>query len=248
MEPEALRADLFALAEERLAMWLLGDILPTRNFLECEEQVFDRMSRLTSIGQRGSAEVHRLVELVVETHAGISTNVATKKEGIASVAEPVLAEILTRQGYRCAVCGVPVAARASSQCRRFPDGVEPVLDCDLDHTVPYYLGGNISNVRVLCKHCNQLKSDRIGHQEDAMVINGNHLRPTSRNATRRRVIFWSLELCEGCHHDGCTFTARDTLLWVRRTKADGPWVLGNLLVECSHHAGAGAQWIHGDHV
>jgi hypothetical protein len=239
--------DLMAILEERLAMWLVGDVPSALNFMERAELLHARLHEIAPALSDETRTAY-LVDALVECHAGILANLFTKKDRISTVPEPVLTNILIHQGYRCAVCGVPVAARAALPCARFRDGNEPVLKADLDHTIPYYLGGNQGNLRVLCKPCNVLKTDRLGVQEDALVVVGNHLRRRHRTSTLRRMSLWTLELSAGCSADACKSTARDSMLWVRRARTSGPWVVGNLVAECSAHATDDAKWIHDDYL
>ncbi len=246
MNPNALRDALSAVVAERLMMWLLGDVPTTLNFLERAELVRARLARVGSLDLEngGEREVSLLVDKLVESHAAIVANTLSRKEGIASIPEPVLSAILSRQGFRCATCGVPVRSSVAKASQRFAEGVEPVLEADLDHTLPYYIGGNLGNVRVLCKPCNILKSDRMGMQEDALVMVGNHLRPKKRSSIERRAALWALEEARGCGMVGCGVGASDSVLWVRRARPSAPWVVWNLVTECSTHADQASRWIH----
>lgn len=246
MDRRALERDLADIVEQRLAMWLLGDVASGLNYIERSEVVARRLERL-SMNNPMNAEAHRaLIDVVTRCQALILSNERTAKEGKAAIAEPIFTSLLIRQDYRCAICGVPLSSRVVRPCDRFKDGQEPIFATELDHATPYYLGGNIGNGQLLCKPCNGLKNDRIGVQEDGFVISGNHVRRRGRRHIDRRMAFWALFRQPRCGVSQCETGASGSLLWLSRVSTEAPWVYGNLAILCTDHAQAGSIWIHED--
>lgn len=238
-----LRRDLEAVLVERIAMWLVGDIDEGLNYDERYGVVRSRLAPLA--GETTDPEaLGAVIQEVVEAQATISMAKRSSKNGIASITQHVADDVLSSQGYRCAVCGVPLRSRVRLEDHRFQNNVEPVLSEHLDHVLPFYLGGNEGNVRALCLHCNQLKQDLLGVQEDGLILSGNHLLARHAAKRRRRAAFWTLELSHGCAHTNCEHRCTTRMMFVTRSRADAPWVYGNLAVWCSEHAPQAAWWLH----
>src|SRR5262245_16105154 len=188
MEWIEIETDLASIVRERLYMWLVGTVDPNLNFVERRHAVRRRLDSL--LPGRPSKQLAELAQQVTRAQAAVAEADRVKKEGLSSIQYEVVQSLLEEQGFRCAVCGVPVSERARRQSDRFAGGIEPVLPPNLDHVLPYYLKGNYKNRQILCAACNIVKHDYIGVQEDGVVLCGNHVRRRRVEAVWRRMAFW----------------------------------------------------------
>ncbi len=239
-----LRRDIEALVVERISVWMLGEPSAGLNYGERLNAVRRRVQTMLPESTRVSCAESPLIQLLVGLQLRMPQCTGVRKEGIADAPEGTTSQLMKNQGDRCAWCGVPLASRAAHVCSRFPGGVEPVAEAVLDHVLPFYLGGNVGNTQLLCRWCNELKWDRIGVQEDGVVVCGNHLRSRGAGQVRRRMALWTIASSGSCGHEGCREGPRSSVMWVRRRSEPGPWTYGNLVVECSMHAGSSGWWLH----
>jgi len=242
MDSDTLRRDLEAVAIERTVMWLVGPIDRSLNY---DERLAVVRYRLEALRLEGiDSPLEDAVKAIVDAQAVVAVAASSKKVGIHSISEPVADGILASQGYRCAVCGVPLRSRARKGCLRFEAGREPVAREHLDHVMPFYWGGNEGNVRALCEHCNTVKNDRMGVQEDGLVLVANHLRSKARAERWRRAAFWTLQAARGCRSSACSNSAKAGTMFVGKIEPSSPWVYGNLAVWCDTHAPVSTTWLH----
>src|SRR5262245_19011219 len=171
-----IEEDIADLLDQRIFLWLLGDIRPDLNYAERRRFTEHRLRKLLdeeTLADRAAMDV--LVGKLAECAAYISLATSSPREGVGSVEESSLRELLMLQGHRCAVCGVPLLASKRLATSWFKDGYEPLAEPHLDHVIPDYFLGNSANTEVLCANCNMLKSDRIGVHEEGPVVAANHV-------------------------------------------------------------------------
>lgn len=235
----SLEHDLSKVVKERIFMHLIGNVQKELNYRDRKKYVEARLKSISN-----NRNIKDLVEVISEIQARISDTVNQRKEGITNIAETIASDLLEEQNYRCFICGVPLQERARKKIKFLKNTLEPLVEIQLDHKLPFYLFGNFDNRQLLCKFCNILKSDRLGVHEDGFVLNSNHLRRDEKNSIRRRMGFWTLENKNFCQEEGCSAKFTDSILWVRVKHKNRAWSYGNLIVECSEHAKHNSEWIH----
>lgn len=246
IERTEIEKDLFSVLYERILMWLIGDVEDNQNYTERKEWINYRINQLLHLQGESSnldeESIQKLVEYLTQTQAKIAGQRSTRKLGIGDMAESATTALLKNQKYRCSVCGVPLRSRAKLSTRFIEGGIEPVVSTALDHVAPYYIGGNSSNLQLLCQYCNSVKGDRLGIQEDGFVLSGNHVRPRESLRLRRRMAFWTVQRKRKC--DKCNSGPTDSMLWVEKKNRNAPWTYGNLSVLCNDHATEDSWWLH----
>ena len=243
IDRHALCRALEAAAAERVSMWLVGLVDESLNYDERHEVVRYRLSKQVGTAMT-QQDFDNLVEKVVSAQITVATAMGDRKAGISSIGEPIADDLLSLQESRCAVCGVPLRSGAVRSCAYFEDGVEPVVTEHLDHTLPFYWGGNDGNIRLLCSDCNTLKNDLIGVQEDGLVFTFNHIRARGKRERYRRSAYWALESVDVCAEPACAMGAKDGIRLVSIHDPKSPTVVGNMVVHCFAHAPQTAVWVH----
>jgi hypothetical protein len=242
IDEQALQKDIRELIAERLGMWLLGEPALCLNFLERREVIERRLLQISRRADRSNA-LQDLVDFLTKAQARVVAAVEMNKEGLASLSEPTVSSLLEQQGFRCDVCGVPLRSNVVRRTTWFDGGSEPVYAMDVDHTLPFYFGGN-DFLRILCKPCNIIKWDRFGVQEDGPVVCANHLRPRDRLPVRRRMAFWSLARKRTCAADNCDDSSKTSAMLVAAENSAAPATYGNVRPFCLAHAPRTAWWLH----
>lgn len=141
-----LEEDARSMIEERMAFWLIGSVRTKQNYRERQRVIQRRLSFLLEAGEISEGDFGDLVESIANLQARIGIAAGQHRLGIANVDEATHVELLTSQGARCSVCGVPLKASARNPSGRFEDGREPLGESTLEHVIPFYLVGNETNV------------------------------------------------------------------------------------------------------
>jgi hypothetical protein len=247
IDTESLVADLEGVVRERIFMWLVSHVDDSFTYRERKSLVERRLTaNATHLSSLPVEAREELVNAIASAQSRIAKARTELKTGLRHIYLVESDALLSEQGYRCAACGVPLSHRVRRSCDRFPEGVEPLESPVLDHVDPFYLGGNAGNYQLLCGRCNALKNDFAGVQEDGIVLSGNFLRNRLGEQTRRRMIFWTLCSCDKCVAGSCDRTAKESMLWVAKTRHTVPFTYGNLDVFCTEHAPASAKTVHDD--
>lgn len=245
IDTDALVSDLEGVVRERLFMWLVSHVDDSFSYRERKSLVERRLrANGTPLASLSADACDELVATIATAQSRIAKARTEQKTGLRHIYLSESDALLDAQGYRCASCGVPLSHRTRRSCERFPHGVEPLESPVLDHIDPFYLGGNTGNYQLLCSRCNSLKNDFTGVQEDGIVLSGNFLRNRLGEQTRRRMIFWTLCNSGRCAEAACGKTARETMLWVTKSRHTLPFAYGNLRVFCTDHAPATAKSVH----
>jgi hypothetical protein len=240
----ALQTEVVGLLRERILLWLIGDVRTDLGFSERRQVVLRRLKVLSpalSALHLKSDVVTRLAEF--QAAIAEASRLPTR-ETLSRIDEVTCFDVLSRQGFRCAVCGIPVRERARRGSNRFPGSKEPVVRPTLEHRLPYYLVGNVTDYEILCLHCNRTKHDRVGLQEDGFVLAGNFLRRHETDRVATRTAFWTLWRHRRCICTGCQWTSADGVLFVERVSPRSPFSLDNLRPVCEEHASDRAIWLH----
>jgi 5-methylcytosine-specific restriction endonuclease McrA len=136
--------------------------------------------------------------------------------------------ILENQGGRCRVCGQVLDLSGNSKLLNAPE---------LDHVIPFGLGGNSpSNLVVICKRCNLTKSDDISViTADALDI--NYFLKDRKKGYRKRLMYW-VNIRDGCActNPRCTNSSKNARLYVEKITPSGRTVYDNMRTVCEHCA------------
>lgn len=233
--------------EERIALRLISPPKSYANFGQRRRSVRRRLVRLIDpAGLRiDLAEDAELVALVTKIQTAVDMAADARRQGIGDVEAGEVSGLLQAQGFRCAACGVPLRHSIRRRTSVFASGYEPVLDETLEHRTPFYLVGNSTDYEVLCRPCNTLKNDRLGVQEDGLVLCGNTFRPHDHAQVLRRVAFWSLIERPDCAHPQCDAGARTSCMLLAPRVNLNPLGADNLKHFCIDHAPVGlSYWLH----
>lgn len=247
LDRDRLVGQLENVLEERIALRLVTPPKSHANFRQRRRAVHRRLAELIEPASLGSdlAEEAELVALVTKIQTAIDMAADARRQGIGDVEVGEVSGLLEAQGFRCATCGVPLRHSIRRRTAVFASGYEPVLDETLEHRTPFYLVGNATAFEVLCRACNSLKNDRLGVQEDGLVLCGNTLRPRDRAQVLRRVAFWSLNERPCCAHSGCEAGARTSCMLLTPRNAKHPLGIDNLTHFCIDHVPVGSSyWLH----
>lgn len=247
MDEAKLRTDLKALLQQRIVLWLVGEINSGYNFTERKRQIARRFRKFpdANLGEI-LADSDGLLSIIAKMQSAAASARASVRTGIASVEEGYLRDLYAVQNFRCAVCGVPLHMNYRKSCDRFSDGLEPYLSPELDHVIPFYLLGNAVDYELLCSQCNSIKNDRLGVHEDGFVLSANHIRSRDQRAIARRMAFWSLYVTRHCEMEGCETNTALGVLFVQ-PKHNRLFSYGNLECKCAEHASESAWWLHEPH-
>jgi hypothetical protein len=187
-----------------------------------------------------------LVSLVTKIQTAVDMAADARRQGIGDIEVGEVSGLLEDQGFRCAACGVPLREAIRRRTKVFPSGYEPVLDETLEHRTPFYLVGNSTAFEVLCSACNNLKNDKLGVQEDGLVLCGNTFR-RDRAQVLRRVAFWSLNEHPSCANPQCEAGAQTSCMLLAPRLEMQPMGVDNLIHFCIDHAPVGlSYWLHED--
>ena len=169
-----LVTQLESVLEERIALRLVTTPKAHTNFRQRRRAVHGRLRQLIEPArlQGDMGEGAELVALVTKIQTAIDMAADTRRQGIGDVEVGEVSGLLEGQGFRCAACGVPLRHSIRRRAEVFA-GTKSVLDETLEHRTPFYLVGNSTVFEVLCRPCNTLKNDRLGVQEDGLVLCGN---------------------------------------------------------------------------
>lgn len=243
LDTNSIKSDLKGLLTQRILMWLLKKD-SAGNFNERTRALKRRLKSLANLDSAKGDHLDVVISELAKLEGEISTAHTRTKTGIGSTTETALRDILTIQGERCVVCGVPFKSNVRRESHFRVGQIEPLGEMHLDHVEPFYFRGNATNYEVLCLHCNAIKNDRFGVQEDGFVMSSNHLRPKDNRAILRRMAFWTFYRNRGCSFPQCQETAATSMLFASQSRAHTSWSYGNLLVKCDIHAQPGDFHIH----
>lgn len=247
LDRDRLVGQLEKVLEERIALRLLTPPQTHANFGQRRRAVHRRLIKLIEparlrINLDADAE---LVALVTRIQTAVDMAADTRRQGIGDVEVGEVSGLLESQGFRCAACGVPLRHSIRRRTEVFTSGYEPVLDETLEHRTPFYLVGNSTAFEVLCRGCNTLKNDKLGVQEDGLVLCGNTFRPRDRAQVLRRVAFWSLNERPTCAHAQCEADAHRSCMLLAPRVDRYPLGVDNLTHFCIDHAPIGlSYWLH----
>ena len=245
-EGEQLRNEILLLLNERLFFWLISTSRPSLNFDErCR---FVSKQLLEQFGSHMAVDLlapdSELVNQLSEIQSTLASERHVKREGINTLAEPIKRTLYKRQNYRCAVCGAPFTSSERKRVPYFPDGLEPIFKASLEHIVPYYLYGNKGEFEILCTKCNSLKNDRLGINEDGLVLSNNHVRRKDGESIKKRMMFWALNKRSGCCVSECDGRPNSITMAIRKNDRRRPFCFPNLVAVCTEHATSSDIWVH----
>jgi hypothetical protein len=241
-----LRHDIVMLLYQRILFAAIPAAQRCTNFLERQRVIRAHLrDRVLRYGIDGLS--NKLVETLAYVWAGLDDGGLGLRDSVSTYDTYALAEMLQRQGNRCAVCGVPVVENEALTDPHFEDGIEPVAAKALEHTLPFYLFGNKGAYEILCEGCNGCKHDRLGVQEDGKVVSGNCVLAAKEPRVRRRLHFWTLYRKRKCDTAGCDQSARTSVLYVDERNRR-PDLFGALAAACKIHASAECRWLHHGYV
>jgi hypothetical protein len=248
LDKHDLEADVRAMIEERLALWLVGNVRVRQNYRDRQGSIRRRFAFLRERRDLADDQFEGLVSELASVQARIATARRQRRTGAGNLDETTSDDLFLDQSDRCAVCGVPLKPAARHSSARFSDGREPLGEGTLDHIVPFYLVGNETKFEYLCRACNVLKNDRLGVHEDGLVVSGNTLRPRDSKEVRKRSIFWTCYKHRRCFNEACEQTPVSTILYASCFDASIPFMLGNIRLSCEGHAPEYAVWIHDENL
>lgn len=249
LDRDKLVGQLENVLEERIALRLITSPKSHPNFRQRRRAVHRRLAGLIEPGslQIDLAEEAELVDLVTKIQTAVDMAADARRQGIGDVEIGEVSGLLEAQGFRCAACGVPLRHSIRRRTNVFSSGYEPVSEETLEHRTPFYLVGNSTAFEVLCRPCNNLKNDRLGVQEDGLVLCGNTFRPRDRTQVLRRVAFWSLNERPVCAHAHCDGGAQSSCMLLAPLIDRQPLGVDNLTHFCIEHAPIGlSYWLHNE--
>ena len=247
LDRDRLVEQLEDVLEERIALRLITPPKSYSNFGQRRRAVRSRLVKLIDPAKLriDLAEDAELVALVTKIQTAVDMASDVRRQGISDVEVGEVAGLLEAQGFRCAACGVPLRHSIRRRTNVFPSGYEPVLEETLEHRTPFYLVGNTTEFEVLCRPCNTLKNDRLGVQEDGLVLCGNTFRPRDRVQVLRRVAFWSLNEHPRCANPQCGAGSQTSCMLLAPRIGLHPLGIDNLAHFCIDHAPIGSSyWLH----
>ncbi|CAE6858415.1 HNH endonuclease [Paraburkholderia domus] len=189
------------------------------------------ITRLVYIQGLGETVTDSELDSLVELSSRITDYMEnTKKSSWADIHYKTKQELLLKQNHRCIVCGTRLFL-GEPRSERSPE---------LDHTVPFALGGNVdSNTRIICKACNGAKADDLSYVSVGRMSTNDVIRP----AEKRRLFYWKLELAGSkCQKYGCDCTSHDARLLLERIHPNGSWNFDNVDIVCVNCAEPGNRY------
>lgn len=248
IDRERLIEQLENVLEERIALRLLTPPRAHSNYGHRRRAVHRRLVKLIDPAtlRRDLNEEEELVALVTKIQTAVDMAAGTQRQGIGDIETGEVSDLLEDQGFRCAACGVPLRHSIRRRTDLFSSGYEPVIGETLEHRTPFYLVGNSTAFEVLCRACNSLKNDKLGVQEEGLVLCGNTFRPRDRALVLRRVAFWSLNERPKCAYLNCHAGAQTSCMFLAPRLDSQPLGVDNLSHFCIEHAAIGSYWLHAD--
>ena len=237
-----LREDIERVLVQRLIFVCVGGVEPGLSYRDRRRRISARLKRLLA-DTSGVSLSDRLVNRLTQIAARIAYAGNGPRESVATIDSSTLNELLREQGYRCAVCGIPVSESVRKADAHFPGAVESVAERTLEHVQPFMLFGNKTTYEILCTNCNACKKERMGWHEDGPVITGNVPLFTVKRQIARRVRFWTLYRRRRCDEKPCAATSATSVMYADE-KSVSPSSFGLLKVRCSDHANHDSRWIH----
>jgi hypothetical protein len=247
LDRDRLVQQLESVLEERIALRLLTPPKAHANFGQRRRAVHRRLVKMIEPArlQTDLAAEAELVALVTKIQTAVDMAADARRQGIGDTEVGEISGLLKAQRFRCAACGVPLRHSIRRRTNVFPSGYEPVLDETLEHRTPFYLVGNSTAFEVLCQGCNTLKNDKLGVQEDGLVLCGNTFRPRDHAQVLRRVAFWSLNERPSCADPQCEAGAQTSCMLLAPRFELHPLGVDNLTHFCIDHAPIGlSYWLH----
>ncbi len=229
---------------QRLVFLCVGGISREGNYRERQNAIKARLRSLTS-SLIDFSPSEKLVDLLTRVSVGLSNAGVGPRESVSTIDSGELNALLTSQGHRCAVCGIPLSDAVVKHDRHFERGIELVGQKSLEHIYPFQLFGNRTPFEVLCLSCNGCKKERMGWHEDGPVVCGNAPLATLSPNFRRRIHFWTLYRNRKCAYESCSVSSAQSVLYVQESLTRDS-TFGAMQVMCSEHAHLGSKWLHID--
>lgn len=237
-----LREDIERVLAQRLIFLCVGGVETGLSYRDRRRRISARLRRLLA-DTSGVSLSDRLVSRLTQIASRIAYAGNGPRESVATMDSSTLNELLREQGYRCAVCGIPVSESVRKTDAHFPGAVESVAERTLEHVQPFMLFGNKTTYEVLCTYCNACKKERMGWHEDGPVVAGNVPLFTVKRQIARRVRFWTLYRRRRCDEKTCSATSATSVMYADE-KSVSPSSFGLFKVRCSNHANLNSRWIH----
>ena len=128
--------------------------------------------------------------------------------------------LLDAQNSRCKLCGCVLKLGIGSSSPKQPA---------LDHVVPFDLGGNKDNVRLICRGCNTAKGQNLTFVNSDRVALNYFIKASSENEIR----LWVMERDESsCTEPDCCNDSRNSVLEVILINPLGRYIFDNLRTVC----------------
>ena len=128
--------------------------------------------------------------------------------------------LLEAQNHRCKLCGRRLQLGSDSSSMAQPA---------LDHIIPFDLGGNKNNVRLICRGCNTVKGQNMAYVNSDRVALNYFIKANSENEVR----LWVFERDQStCTEDGCSNDSSTNELRVVRVNELGREIYDNLRTVC----------------
>ena len=130
-------------------------------------------------------------------------------------------DLLESQNGRCQLCG---------RVLKLGSGSSSVAQPALDHVVPFDLGGNKNNTRLICRGCNNTKGQNLTFvNSDRVALNYFIKKPSSESEIR----LWVMERDESrCTEPGCNNDSKTSELKVTVINSLGRYIFDNLRTVC----------------
>lgn len=237
-----LREDIERVLVQRLLFLCVGGVETGLSYRDRRRRIAARVKRLLA-NNPGVALSEQLVSRLTQIASRIAYAGNGPRESVATIDSSTLSELLRQQGFRCAVCGIPLSESVRKTDTHFPGAVEGVAERSLEHVLPFMLFGNKTTYEVLCTYCNACKKERMGWHEDGPVVSGNVPLFTVKREIARRVRFWTLYRRRKCDDEACTATSATSVLYADE-KTVSPTSFGHVRVRCADHANHNSVWIH----
>lgn len=224
---------------ERIVFACAADVPAGLNFEERRQFIETRLG----IMGFSSPEIPNIAHILNKFLSKFPSYSSTRKMGVSSLSSSEYSSLLKASGHRCQICGIPLRSRVQGTIMARSGIREPVAKACLDHVLPFYLGGNTHNLRIICDCCNTLKSDCVGLQEDGSSLCLNTVRPRSRERAIQRIVFWSMHKGVHCTISNCGKSPMTSMIWHKRANRTLPWAETNIAFACNDHCGSGFRHI-----
>jgi len=239
---EELIGDIRSFLYQRILFAALPDDDGCTNFRDRQRII--RHHLLERMRPHGTTSLSdALLDVLAHVSAGMADGGSGVRDSVSSYDSYALAQLLTDQGQRCAVCGIPLVENTAVADPHFVGGVEVVGVKSLEHTLPFYLFGNRGAYEVLCLECNGCKRENLGWHEDGKVFAGNTAIAALDSRVQRRVMFWTLYRTRRCGVSECDRCSKSSTLYVEGDHRSRV-MFGALRVVCRDHAMRTSRWLH----